>query len=289
MFQPTSTPRSRRSIWLLGLACLALSAGCQTKNESGSQTAPDANRQAQGEGSLEIQANGEDFVRQGFTSVDGWALSFTQVNATFGNIAAYQTDPPFDATGEDDPQIQQQVTQIEPVAVDLAAGEADAAPIAVATLPAPAGHYNALAWSLVRPADTPDAYPLVMQGQATQGDRTLPFTLQLEQELSFLCGDYVGDDRKGFVQPGQTGTVEMTLHFDHLFGDATLPPEDELNQGALGFGPIAALEAENPATPENPLVVTESVLRSRLSPADQAKLDTILLNLGHVGEGHCRS
>lgn len=278
-----------RSIGLLTATCFVLITGCQTNNESISSTGPDSTNNTESEGSLEIQANGEDFVRQGFTTVDGWDLSFDQVNATFGNIAAYQTDPPFDATGEADPQIQQQVSITEPVTVDLAAGEADAAPIAVATLPAPAGHYNALTWSLVRPADTSVAYPLVIQGKASQGDRVLPFTLQLEQEIGFLCGDYVGDDRKGFVTADQGGTVEMTLHFDHLFGDAGLPPEDELNQGALGFGPIAALVEGNQGTGESPGVVTESMLRSALSGEEVAKFDKILLNLGHVGEGHCRS
>ena len=285
MFQPLST---NRSIGLLTLGCLLLT-GCQTNPDSSSDSAVNSPAESQGEGNLEIQANGEDFVRQGFTTVDGWELSFDQVQATFSNVAAYQTDPPFDATGEADPQIQQQVSITEPVTVDLAAGEADAPPITVVTLPAPAGHYNALTWSLVRPADTSTAYPLVIQGKASQGDRVLPFTLQLEQEIGFLCGDYVGDDRKGFVQPDQTGAVEMTLHFDHLFGDGSLPPEDELNQGALGFGPIAALVEGTQGTGENPGVVTESMLRSALSGEEVAKFDKILLNLGHVGEGHCRS
>ncbi|MEB3273823.1 MAG: DUF4382 domain-containing protein [Prochlorothrix sp.] len=294
MFQ-TAIPT--RSIGFLGLIGLLLSAGCQVRNELDTPAPSPASNTPQGEGSLQIQANGEDFVRQGFTTVDGWELSFDQVNATFGSIAAYQTDPPFDATGDADPQIQQQVSISEPITVDLAAdtpgnGEIDASPIVLATLTAPAGHYNALAWSLVRPADTPTAYPLVLQGQAQQADRQIPFTLQLEQELRFLCGDYVGDDRKGFVQPDQTGSVEMTLHFDHLFGDAALPAEDELNQGALGFGPIAAIAATRaPDSPDSPdsIVVTESQLRSKLSPTDLTKLDEILRNLGHVGEGHCRS
>ncbi|MGA1264362.1 MAG: DUF4382 domain-containing protein [Prochlorothrix sp.] len=285
MFQALSI---NRSIGLLTLSCLLLTS-CQTNPNPSSDSAENPPAESQGEGSLEIQANGEDFVRQGFTTVDGWALTFDQVQATFGQVAAYQTDPPFEATGSEDPQIQQQVMLTEPVTVDLAAGEADAPPIALVTLPAPAGHYNALTWSLVRPADTPTAYPLVLQGQASQGDRVLPFTVQLEQEMGFLCGDYVGDDRKGFVQPGQTGTVEMTLHFDHLFGDGSLPPEDDLNQGALGFGPIAALVEGTQGTGETPGVVTESMLRSALSAEEVAKLDKILLNLGHVGEGHCRS
>jgi len=39
-------------------------------------------------GTLQFYANGEDFVRQGFVSKDGWAINFDTVNITLENITA---------------------------------------------------------------------------------------------------------------------------------------------------------------------------------------------------------
>ena len=43
-------------------------------------------------GTLQINANGEDFVRQGFVSKDGWSITFDHVYITLADITAYQTD-----------------------------------------------------------------------------------------------------------------------------------------------------------------------------------------------------
>jgi hypothetical protein len=91
----------------------------------------------------------------------------------------------------------------------------------------------------------------------------------------------VGDDRKGFLDADGTADLEATFHFDHLFGDGEAPPEDEINTGALGFDPLAAI-AEG-----NTLDLDQAGLEAQLSPADYDRLMGILPSLGHVGEGHC--
>lgn len=48
-------------------------------------------------GSLVIRANGEDFVREGFVTKDGWEVSFDHVYVTLAEVTAYQSDPAFDA------------------------------------------------------------------------------------------------------------------------------------------------------------------------------------------------
>ena len=70
------------------------------------------------------------------------------------------------------------------------------------------------------------------------------FSCRWTENLGFVCGDFIGDTRKGILTDGETADVEATFHFDHLFGDGDAPADDEINTGALGFGPIAAL-AEN--------------------------------------------
>jgi hypothetical protein len=124
-------------------------------------------------------------------------------------------------------------------------------------------------------------YSLVAIATATKDGQTIPFTLKIDEELQFTCGDFVGDDRKGILQPGGKADLEATFHFDHLFGDGEAPPDDEINTGALGFAPLAAL-AEN-----GKVEADSNALQQKLSPEDYNQLKGILPSLGHVGEGHC--
>jgi hypothetical protein len=125
-------------------------------------------------------------------------------------------------------------------------------------------------------------YTMVMQGTATKGGQTVPFTLKLDQELAFVCGDFVGENRKGILQPGETAQLEATFHFDHLFGDGEAPADDEINTGALGFEPLAK------AAKGSSLDADLAKLKQQLSSEEYNKLIAILPSLGHVGEGHCK-
>ncbi|MEO0407944.1 MAG: DUF4382 domain-containing protein, partial [Cyanobacteria bacterium P01_A01_bin.135] len=110
---------------------------------------------------------------------------------------------------------------------------------------------------------------------------SLPFTIQLDPEYSYTCGEFVGDTRKGILDPDGQAEVEATFHFDHVFGDGDAPADDPINTGAVGFGPFAELaEADG-------LEVDMATLEESLSPEDYSKLEEALLGLGHVGEGHC--
>lgn len=235
-----------------------------------------------GTGTLEIRANGEDFVRQGFVTKDGWQVEFDHVYVTLADVTAYQTDPPFDPEAGDELQAKEQVSLDQPQTVDLAAGDENAEPVLVGEVEAPAGRYNALSWKMV-PAPSGEAagYPLLIQGTATKEGETVNFTLKIDQELAFTCGDFVGEARKGILEPSSTADVEATFHFDHLFGDGEAPADDELNVGAVGFEPFAAL-AEN-----GQLELDSQTLQQNLSEAEYNKLLEILPSLGHVGEGHC--
>jgi len=220
-------------------------------------------------GTIRFYANGEDFVRQGFVSKDGWAISFDHVYITLNEVTAYQTDPPYDP--HSGPDIEATVSAgLDGVhTVDLAEGGEDASPIKVGEVQgAEVGHYNAISWEMVKVASGPAAgYSLVMVGMADKAGQSVDFTIRVEDEYIYSCGEYVGDERKGFVNEGETADLEMTFHFDHIFGDLETPQDDELNLSALGFQPFAA-------TAENGEV-----------EANLADLGD--LHLGHVGEGHC--
>jgi len=250
---------------------------------SGIILTPGATAETGGAGTVQFVANGEDFVRQGFTSKDGWAIQFDHVYITLGDVTAYQADPPYDADTGDEVSAGVSVALPGVHTVDLAAGDADAAPIPVGTIAdAPAGFYNAVSFVMM-PAESGSAagYSLVVLGTATKDDESNPFTLKFADTYAFTCGEYIGDMRKGILQEGGTTELEMTFHFDHLFGDADTPQDDGLNVGALGFAPLAALAQDGVVD------LDMDALQTGLSSADYQLMLDILPTLGHVGEGHC--
>jgi hypothetical protein len=214
-------------------------------------------------GTLQFYANGEDFVRQGFVSKDGWSIAFDHVYITLANITAYQTDPPYEPHTGDSINGKVTVGLDQVYTVDLAEGGEDAPPLLVGEVPdAPAGHYNAIFWKMAKATSGSAAgYSLVMIGTAQKDGQTVDFTINVDDVCEYSCGEYVGDERKGIVTDGGTADLEMTFHFDHIFGDAETPPDDELNLGAVGFEPFTG--------------------------GGQVDLNMSEFHLGHVGEGHC--
>lgn len=252
--------------------------------EANGEVATEAGSAATGEtGTLEIRANGEDFVRQGFVSKDGWEISFEHLYVNVVEPTAYQTDPPFDPDAEgSELQAKAEAGLDKAVTVDLAEGGEDAEPILVGEVAAPAGQYNALSWKM-QPADEGPAAgsTLMLVGTAQKEGETINFNLMLDPEYAYTCGEFVGDTRKGILDAGETAEVEATFHFDHIFGDGEAPADDPINTGALGFEPLATL-AEN-----GQLEADMATLKEQLSPEDYSLLEETVAGLGHVGEGHC--
>ena len=234
-------------------------------------------------GTLQFHANGEDFVRQGFVSKDGWNISFDHVYLNLAEVTGYQADPPYDAHAGGDVKAKQQVSLEGSYIVDLAEGGEDADPILVGEVSeAPAGQYNAISWKMTKAADGPaKGYSLGIAGTAEKDGETISFNIGIDNELAFTCGEFVGDERKGVLSKDGVADLEMTFHFDHIFGDAETPLDDDLNVGAPGFEPFSG------AAEGGTLTIDMAGLQSQLSAEDYQMLVDILPTLGHVGEGHC--
>ncbi|MBF2057363.1 MAG: DUF4382 domain-containing protein [Cyanobacterium sp. T60_A2020_053] len=263
---------------LVGILLSSCSAEQTTTNNDNaeSSSAPQT-----GESFLRLTANGEDFVREGFVTKDGWSIDFDNVYVTINNVTAYQTEPPFNAESEDELQATESVTLVSsPTAIDLKLVNESNPTVLVTEVPAPPGTYNALSWEIYNEPDNPEA--LILKGKATKDGETVGFSLSFPVNISYSCGEFVGDDRKGILEENSTAELEMTFHFDHIFGDAELDAEDELNRGALGFAPMAQLAKDGT------LEVNLEQLQRSLTPEEYEKLDKSVLSLGHVGEGHCR-
>ena len=234
-------------------------------------------------GTLSLVANGEDFVRQGFVSKDGWRISFDHVYVTLADVAAYQTDPPFDPDAGDTIKAKETVILLDkPKTVDLAEDPEDAQPILVAQVEAPTGQYNVLSWEVVEAGEGPaEGQTIVLDGTATKDGQTIDFLIGFNQRLNYACGEFVGDERKGILKATAESEVETTFHFDHIFGDANAPADDPLNTGAVGFQPMVTLAEDGT------LEVDVAILKKELSSEDYQTFQKAIAGLGHVGEGHC--
>ncbi|QEK13372.1 DUF4382 domain-containing protein [Crassaminicella thermophila] len=240
-----------------------------------------ASKKTAEEGQLIFVANGEDFVREGFVSKDGWHLTFDHVYITLADIKAYQTNPPYDAESEKEIKADVMVSLDGIKTVDLAEGDT---PVFVGKVEAPVGHYNALSWKMVKAADGENKDTvLTLVGKAQKDGKNIDFRIKLDKEYEYLAGEYIGDERKGIVDKGQEADLEMTFHFDHMFGDFDTPLEDGLNVYALGFEPFSNI-AKN-----GKLDVDINDLKEKFSKEDFEKLMNILPTLGHVGEGHAHA
>lgn len=234
-------------------------------------------------GTLEFRANGEDFVRQGFVSKDGWRIDFDHVYVSLTAIRAFQTDPPYNAFAGELTTANQMVGLPGTYTIDLAEGGAEAEPILIGAVEdAPGGYYNALSWMML-PANegTTDGQTIVMDGTAEKDGATISFRIAVDNIYAYTCGAFIGDERKGVLQAGATGDIELTFHFDHIFGDGDAAPDDDINVSAPGFDPFAAIATNGL------LDVTLQDLEAEMDAAAYQMLVDILPSLGHVGEGHC--
>lgn len=233
-------------------------------------------------GELEIRANGEDFVRQGFVSKDGWEISFDHLYVHVTDIAAYQTDPPYEASSGAVPD--GTAIEFEEIFVlDLAEGDANAETILIAEVDtAPVGQFNAVSWQMSPATEgVISGQTIQMVGTALKNGAQIEFVINVDESYGYACGEFIGDERKGFVTEGSTGDVELTFHFDHIFGDFETDPDEAINVSAVGFDPFAALSNDGV------LNIGYSELQNQLSAEDFEKLVNNLQTLGHVGEGHC--
>lgn len=218
-------------------------------------------------GTLRFFASGEELATEGFLAPkltkDGWSLTFSHVFVTVSEVAAYQADPPYDAHAGGPIQATNTVALEGVQTIDLVMQADENSLVLVGEAPGPAGHYNALSWRVTRADEGMLAgYSMVLTGTAEKDGKTMNFQLYSTEERTYRCGEYVGEERKGFLEEGGYAEVEMTFHLDHIFGRADKAADDEMNLAALGFAPFA----------------------------DEAKKHTLTLqglHIGHAGEGHC--
>lgn len=234
------------------------------------------------QGTLNFKTNGEDFIKNGFVTKDGWTMDFDEVLLSLDNVSAYILETPYDAFSETDIDSSGYYVSLDnPVISDLTLDGDDSIIASVNTV---TGHYNAISWDMVKMTDGDfKGYSLVLVGTAKKDDLTVPFTIKFTDELNFQGGEFIGESRNGFISSDSSGEIEMTYHIDHMFGDYDLDENDSLNTGALGFEPFYnAYISLNLTTFD----LDSLAMENSFSSEDLEKLNDIMYSLGHVGEGH---
>jgi hypothetical protein len=224
----------------------------------------------EGSGTIIFTANGEDFVREGFVEKNGWKVSFDKVYVNIVDPTAYSSEG------------LESVLKGE-FFTDLAKGDKGAEPIVVGkTEKVPHGNYQSLKFGIKR-AESGEykGYSIVMTGTAKKGKETVNFTIKLDEEIDFDGKEgFVGDEIKGLLAENGETNVEMTFHFDHIFGDKEADLDNHINTGSVGF------DFFNAYTKGGVLDVNQDQLKEA---ADFSKLIKALSSLGHLGEGHCEA
>lgn len=221
-------------------------------------------------GTIVFAVNGEDFVRQGFVDKQGWNISFDKLYINIANPVAYTPHGEMHVaalTGEH--------------WIDLAHGDENANPIVVGKLEnIKTGNYQSLKFKIKRvQSGEHKGFTIVMIGNASKDGKTVPFTIKLDEEMDCDGKEgFVGDEIKGMLKPGGSTTVEMTFHFDHIFGDKEASEDDHINTGSVGF------DFFNRFSKDEKVTVAQSEMKSVQGYDTLVKA---IRTLGHLGEGHC--
>jgi hypothetical protein len=245
-----------------------------------------------GSGTLEFYANGEEFIRDGFIGKTGWAIEFDHFYVNLLGPTAYQvaesnsealTAKHAGHPHEDIPEGAAHEALTDIYYLDL--HEGDGPQLVDAVSDAPAGNYNYSTFSITQAQSGEYAgYSIIMAGSAAKDEEVIDFTIKLTEQMTFTsCHQEVDDEFAGVVEDGGTGSVEMTFHSDHLFGDADEALDDPLsvNPGAVGFQPFADMAVAGV------LDIDQLDMAANMDPDTFGVFLAALYTLGHSGEGHC--
>ncbi|NOZ01954.1 MAG: hypothetical protein GXP54_08720 [Deltaproteobacteria bacterium] len=244
-----------------------------------------------GTGTLSVTIYGENYIENGIPPevfVDGWAIDFDQFLITVEGISVAKdasSMPVLETAGQQIFDLTEhsngaghQVAQAD--GVDATAYGNAAYRVAPAKIDALAGNASlAQVEAMVK-----GGWSMYLEGSATKGSKVVTFHWGFKTATDFT--DCASTAR---VEPDGTGTVQLTIHADHLFFDSLVSttPDDTFDLIAAaddGDGEITADELSN--------VDITTLANYQVGNADVTNLWDFLKaqthTMGHIdGEGHC--
>ncbi len=238
-----------------------------------------------GAGTVAVEIWGEEFIEDGIPAgelEDGWAITYDTFVVTIGAITAAEEDfapaQSFDLTA--------------PGPLAVASGPASAGaiePVAYSLIPAGGSTTNVNVETTLFDTMVSEGWSVYVAGNATKDGSTITFAWGFD-----VAVDYLGCHATGTVPDGDTGTVQLTIHGDHLLYESLVDSE-----AGLRFGAIAAADADGDGevTPAELAGVSGIDFQSMDNydvPAGSGidnlwdYLTAQIETLGHIdGEGHC--
>lgn len=252
-------------------------------------------------GTVVFEANGEDFVREGFVSEDGWRIDFSEVYVNVSSPAVYQVDATERSArharhaGHDDDDDAGEDGLSEALnRVVLEGGyflnlKQDTFEVGRNPKALP-GTYAYLEFAITQAANGSEGFQeryagdsIVLSGTAVKDGRTVDFTIAFDEIMKFTtCGPMDAS----LLADGEI-RAEMTFHFDHIFGDLDEGPADPtdpntVNYVAIGFSPFADMAENGVLDIRQPDMISEG-----MSEEIYTQLMDAVKTLGHTGEAHC--
>ncbi len=216
-----------------------------------------ANACSPGEGELEVRTYGEEFIEQGIPAdmmSDGWAIEFSRFEVTLRDISIAGAALP------------------DPAPIDLVEPSAGEGQL-IGRVAVRAGDHDDLEFTLVT---------LSLDGSASKAGVTKTFAWEFDVDLQFgAC------ETTTTVAADGLGSVEITIHADHLFYDSLVAEAP-----ALRFDAIAAADGD-----ADGVITRDELAATDIGAYDPGNLpiDDLWAFLvaqaattAHVdGEGHC--
>lgn len=200
----------------------------------------------------------DELLQQGFTSKDFWQIRFEHVYITFDGKGRT-----IDLSDGDEP--------LGAILSQWRGNEMNTA--SDATNPAKSSQ---LSGRIIKASGGPSqGYSIYLQGKAYRENNRIEFTLKFEQDFLVKCPS------QGSGKSKSDGALSLRL--ENLFGDARLPAEGEVNQGALGFDALTELAEKESLT------MDMAMLKQRLSPEAIATLQKQLGRLIYLGDQVCET
>ncbi len=238
-----------------------------------------------GEGTLRVEIYGEDFIEQGIAAsdfADGWSVHFDAFLVCLGAVEGagtrFEGMRIFDLT--------------RPGPVEVVSGPADSGPIAPASygvVPADASAENVNARQEDVDAMVQGGYSVYVVGTATRDASTIRFAWGFDSATR-----YENCHAAHEVPDGGEGTMQITIHGDHLFMDSLVEEEPSLRFQAIAE---ADADGDGQVTAEELQAVSGTAFQAldHYDVAPESGIDDLWAYLaylattvGHIdGEGHC--